>query len=516
VIVQDQTEQIECLLDPATFGSGAGVERIDTHSAVVVLVGEAAYKLKRAVRYDYLDFSTPELRRWACEAEVALNRRTAPGVYLGVVAVTREADGRLAVGGAGTPVDWLVHMRRFDNAGLLDRLAADGRLDESLMAPLALAIAGLHAMADRRDDQGGLAGMTWVIDGNASGFADEARGVLDRDACERVIAATRRALARHAAVLERRRREGRVRVCHGDLHLGNIVVIDGRPVLFDAIEFNDRISCIDVLYDLAFLLMDLWRLGLRRHANELFNTYLTAAGEWEGLSLLPLFLSCRSAVRAKTTATASVLQVDAPHAAALAAAAREYLAAAAAFLEPAPAGLVAIGGWSGTGKSTQARRIAGSIGAAPGALVLRSDVVRKAIFGVSQTTRLPDEAYTPEVSRRVYEMLADRAAATLAGGHSAIVDAVFEHADARRRFAELATARGVPFAGIWLDAPAPLLLERVDGRRDDASDATASVVMGQSRRDPGPIEWTHVDATGTVEQVERAVRAALGPLAAAV
>jgi len=511
VVVDDQHEVIGWLSQPQSYGAAhQELERIDTHSAIVFLVGSDAYKLKRAVRYDYLDFSTVDRRRRACEAEVALNRRTAPDLYLGALPITRGLRG-LRLGGEGPALDWVIHMRRFDGRGLMDHLAAHGQLDLALMAPLAEEIAELHARAERRVDHGGFAGMRWVVEGNArSLLEDEGGRLLDHDACAGLIARTRECLARNADQLELRRTQGWVRTCHGDLHLGNIVVIDGRPVLFDAIEFNDRIACIDVLYDLAFVLMDLWRLGLVRHANELFNAYLATDGDLDALELLPLFLACRSTVRAKTSATAASLQLDASHADPLVRAAGEYLERAEAFLRPAPPRLIAIGGRSGSGKSTQAQGIAGAIGAAPGAVVLRSDVIRKAIFGLRATSRLGPEGYAPQISRQVYDALAGRAARALRAGHSVVVDAVFDREANRRAVAEIATRAAVPFTGIWLDAPASVLGTRISTRTGDASDATASVLDAQLRHDPGPIDWITIDASGSADEVERAVRSALG------
>jgi len=326
MIVEDQTELIEFLSQPSAYSPPVTrVDRIDTSAAAVFLAGPRAYKLKRAVRYDYLDFSTVDRRRRFCEAEVALNQPIAPSLYQGVTPVTRQTDSRLVIGGTGPVVDWLVVMRRFDDELLLDRVAERGHLDVALMAPLARAIADLHAAAKPRPDKGGVDGMRWVIDGNEQAFRDDAGSILEVAESERVIAASRRALDCHGALLELRRQTGWVRQCHGDLHLGNIVLLDGRPVPFDGVEFNDDISCVDVIYDLAFLLMDLWRRELRHHANELFNAYLLTTGatdeSYRATALLPLFLSCRSAVRAKINATGSRLQPDRPHAQQLAQAA---------------------------------------------------------------------------------------------------------------------------------------------------------------------------------------------------
>ena len=247
------------------------------------LAGDRVYKLKRAVRFDYVDFSTIELRRAACEAEVRLNRRTAPSLYLGVRPVTRDAGGTLAIGRTGTPVDWLVEMVRFDQDTLFDRLAERHQLDTGLMEGLADAIVRLHA-------ERGAASGPWRTRRHGVGHRRQrarlrraGRAVLEPAACERLTADARAALERHADRLDARRRQGSVRECHGDLHLRNICLVEGVPTLFDAVEFNDEISCIDVLYDLAFLLMDLWRRDLRPHANLVFNEYLARTVDLEGL-----------------------------------------------------------------------------------------------------------------------------------------------------------------------------------------------------------------------------------------
>jgi len=214
-----QREVIDFLETPEAHGAPATatVTRIETHISVIFLVGDDAYKLKRAVRFDYLDFSTLEARRRACEAEIAINRRTAPMLYLGVVAVTRAADGALALGGDGPAVEWLVHMRRFDQDGLFDRLARRGALDPAIMTALAETIAAFHRAAEIRRDKGGRAGMAWVIAGNAADFAAHPNDPFDPEAVERLVAGADAALDRLGALLDARRAAGRVRHCHGDL-----------------------------------------------------------------------------------------------------------------------------------------------------------------------------------------------------------------------------------------------------------------------------------------------------------
>src|SRR5688572_23765898 len=494
MITEDQSAVIAFLAEPSTH-DGARVERIETHASIVFLSGERAYKLKRAVLFDYLDFSTSDKRRVLCDAEVRLNLRTAPSLYRGVVAVTRQEDGSYALGGEGTPVDWLVEMNRFPQEALFDRLASTGHLDLELMSPLAAAIAAFHLSAEHRADHGGKAGMSWVIEGNAAGFAEFGRACLEPSTSYRVTDDACRELDRREEMLERRRESGFVRQCHGDLHLRNIVLLDGRPTLFDGVEFNDEISCTDVLYDLAFLLMYLWRRRLPRHANVGWNRYLTETADLDGVSLLPLFLSCRAAVRAKTSATAAHLQQDVQRRSELEGMAREYLAMAERLLHPSHPCLVAVGGFSGSGKSTLALALAPSVGAVPGAVVLRSDETRKRLCGVQVLQRLGPEGYSSHVSERVYTSLAEHAALVLRAGHSVVVDAVYARTADRRVIQEVAESASVPFIGLWLDAPESLLIDRTAHRRNDASDADANVVRMQRAQDIGDIRWSRLDAS---------------------
>lgn len=499
----DQTAVIEFLADPATH-DGAPVERIDTHAAMVFLTEDRAYKLKRAVRYPYLDFSTPARRRAACEAELRLNRRTAPSIYESVTDIVRRPDGRLALGGPGVAVDAVLVMRRFDGEGLFDRLAVTGRLTAAHMRELADHVAAFHAAAEPAAG-GGTGPMRAIVAQNV----DEMRGqapLVDRDTVERLARRSTEVLDRHAGLMDGRAAAGFVRHGHGDLHLANIVLLDGRPTLFDCIEFDDALATVDVLYDLAFLLMDLEHRGLRPLANAALNRYLEAGDGLEGLALLPLFLSVRAAIRAKIAAAAAGLLPDAEAAAGKRAEAAAYLDLAVELLDPPPPRLLAVGGLSGSGKTTVARALAPAVGAVPGALVLRSDVIRKGLFGVPAETALPPDAYRPEVTARVYVTIAERAAVALAAGHSVIADAVYAHPDERAAVERVAVRCAVPFTGLWLVAPAATRTGRIDTRTADASDATAAVAVKQESYDLGPMTWRCIDADQSVDAVLRCAR----------
>jgi aminoglycoside phosphotransferase family enzyme/predicted kinase len=507
-----QDEAMAFLASPASYDASGGtnVVRIDTHGAIVFLVGERAYKLKRAVAFSYLDFSTVAKREAACRAELALNRRTAPELYLAVSAIRCRADGSLGFDGAGETVDWVVVMRQFDQDQLFDRLAGRGALSEAMIVELSRTIAAFHRGAEIVAERGGSAAMQAQIASDEENLLLAAPSVFGRAECEALVRLWREALARSAALLDARRGDGKVRRCHGDLHLRNICLWHGTPTLFDCIEFSDAIACIDVVYDLAFLLMDLRQRRLDRFANLVLNTYLDAADETDGLAALPLFLSLRAAIRAHTGVAAARTQPDAEKARREIAAAQRYFAMAQTLLRPAAPRLVAIGGLSGTGKSTLARALAPDLGAAPGARLLHSDAIRKRLFAVALHDRLPPDAYTPEASARVYASQREAAAAVLGTGHSAIVDAVFARPEERAAAAATAAAAGAAFTGLWLTAPADALRGRVARRRGDMSDATVDILETQLDYSLGTIDWQIVDASGTPEECRSNAMAALG------
>jgi uncharacterized protein len=322
---------------------------------------------------------------------------------------------------------------------------------------------------------------------------------------DEIRASSLQRLAAVGGLLDRRRAEGKVRRCHGDLHLRNICLLDGKPTLFDCLEFSDALASIDVLYDLAFLLMDLEHRGLTDFSNLVLNRYLDLTDEDDGLPAMPLFLSLRAAIRAHVTATAIDQTAHPDRKPEMAAEARRYLDLAVRSLRPRPCRLVAIGGLSGSGKSTLAAALAPEIGAR----VLRSDVIRKRLFGITPETRLPASAYTPGVSQRVYQALRDKAAAALAAGYSVIIDAVSLNAEERRSFAAVAKAASVPFLGLWLAAPVPTMERRLRARRRDASDASPEVLAQQLRQDAGPIDWVIIDAGTGAEACLTAARRAL-------
>ncbi|MES2712571.1 MAG: AAA family ATPase [Pseudomonadota bacterium] len=447
-----------------------GAAPVETHISAIYVGADVALKMKKAVALGFLDFTALGARERFCRRELALNQPGAPALYRDVVPVTRAADGALQLGGEGEVVEWVLRMAPLPPEAFLDALP---ELSPALLDATADAVAALHAAAPRRDGDAPAA-MERVISGNRA--AGVAAGLHLTDWRPELL------LYRLAPKLRARVAAGFFRRCHGDLHLGNLCLIEGRPTPFDALEFDEDLATIDTGYDLAFLLMDLEHRHGRTAANRVFNRYVGVAEDSGFFAALPLFLSLRAVIRAHVEARRG-------HDAG------PYREAALGYLAPAPPRLVAIGGLQGSGKSHLARLIAPEIGAAPGALLLRTDEIRKRLHGVAPETRLPAEAYRPEVSAKVHETLFAQAAAALAAGHSVIADAVWYDQAMRAAVEAVARVNGAHFAGLWLEAPLPVLHARIGARRDDASDADAAVLARTAMADSGPIAWHRLDAT---------------------
>jgi aminoglycoside phosphotransferase family enzyme/predicted kinase len=468
---------------------------IETACAHVFLSADAAWKMKRHIDLGYADFSTAERRRWALDRELEFNKVAAPDIYRAVRQVTREPDGGLALDGQGRTIEFVLEMRRFDEEAVLgaDPSAIDGDMAEAL----GRLIAGFHALAPLRPE-GGWSAMAFTVGSNADLLRDLASR-LGPDRIETMIRLTAAELDRQAPLLKARTEQGFARRCHGDLHLGNILVEGGKPILFDCIEFSDLLSDLDVLYDLAFLLMDLDFRDRRDAGVRVLSAYLDEAARvfpetlWEGLAALPLMLSVRAGVRAHVAAHSEDDEL-----------ARAYVEAAIAHLAPTPPRLVAVGGLSGTGKSTFSRRIAADLGAAPGAVVLRTDEIRKRLMKVPPSERLPPSAYAGDLYPRSYDALIENARTLLRAGHSVVLDATFIDPLLRARAEQLAVDCSVPFDGVWLDAPLEVLETRVAARTNDASDATVATLQDQLARHTSVVLWRKVDASGDIDAAAQA------------
>jgi len=496
MFAQDQTAVTAFLTDPATHG-GEAVEIIETHISRIFLVGQRAFKMKRAVKLPYVDFSSPELRLKTCRREVELNAATAPGVYLGVRRIMRDKQGRLVFDEGEELVDAIVEMIRFDQGSLFDRMAVEGRLTAELVTRAARTIAHFHHAAPVVHQGSGSANIAAVLRINNEGFATSS--VFTTDEVANFDHAFQLRLANYAPLLDAREVAGKVRRCHGDLHLRNICLLDGEPRLFDCIEFNDQIATVDTLYDLAFLLMDLWHRGFPQLANLVMNRYLDESDDEEGFVLLPYLMAIRAAVRAHVTAT----QVEESNKDTdrLVAEARAYFDLALSLLDPVPRILIAIGGLSGSGKTTVTEALAAHVGAPPGARIVESDRIRKAMHGVQAETKLPASAYRPEMSETVYREMTGRAASILRAGGSVVADAVFDKVPNRERIEQMARDLQVSCTTIWLEADSAVLRHRVAARTSGPSDADLGILSRQLATETGDVDWSRINADRGVDQI---------------
>jgi aminoglycoside phosphotransferase family enzyme/predicted kinase len=468
-------------------GAGARPQHIETHCSHIFLSGDRAFKLKRAIAFSYLDYQSLEARERCIKAEFALNRRTAPQLYLGCLKIIRTAPNRLALAPASDPapaLDWLVEMRRFADDALLADRADRGLLTVAQMRDLADAIHDFHEGAAERPDHGGAMEMARVLDECLDNMRLRVPPLRIAE-IERLAEAMDQQISSHLSLIDRRRQVGRVRQCHGDLHLGNICLVDEKPVLFDCIDFSDMLACTDTAYDLAFLLMDLCHRKRVDFANLVLNRWLDRNGDAEALALLPFFQALRAAIRSHIVATTHRDDM-----------ARAYLASALSHLDPAKPKVIALGGFSGSGKSTLAAGLAPDFRPLPGARIIRSDTLRKRLAGIAPETRLPAESYTQQSSDAVYAAMQAEARTAISAGCSVIFDAAFLRAHERDAVSALAAELGAPFHGIWLDVPETVLRMRLAARSGDASDADTDVLARQLTLDPGPITWRRLAVAG--------------------
>ncbi|MGI9372316.1 MAG: AAA family ATPase [Hyphomicrobiales bacterium] len=505
-----QKDVIEFLSCPGAFELSEGqVDVIETHAAMIFLCGRKAYKLKKSLRYPYLDFSTLDKRKRVIEREFELNAPNAPQIYSGVTPVCRSCDGTLSVGGDGVAVEWLLSMQRFSQDALLSHQIEGSSLKPELIAEVSDAIIMHHRRAEVANVASGADRIKEIVVELDEAFRS-ARSVLKQNQVEEFCRRAKQHFICIEDCLRKRGLRGYVRRCHGDLHMENIVVLENKPVLFDALEFSERFATIDVLYDLAFLIMDLEAHGLRREANQTLNRYIFGdTGNLSGLQAMPLFLGCRAGIRAMVAISRYEQASTARSKEAAKAELEKYFELALRYLKTTPPALICIGGLSGTGKTSVSREIAPKLNNAPVALHLRSDIERKLFFGVSETYRLEERCYTKQVTEVIYRRLLRKAQIALLAGNSVIVDAVFLSEHERKQFERIAKKINVAFHGLWLEANNKAMMSRVDARTNDASDADINVVRKQLSQSSGPVQWQRIDAVRTLDDTVKKCLAVL-------
>jgi aminoglycoside phosphotransferase family enzyme len=467
--------------DAAYPHPAAPVEHIETHISHVFLAGDYAYKLKKPLNLGFLDFSTLERRRFCCHEELRLNGRLAPQVYLDVVRITGDPD-RPQVGGRGRVLEYAVKMARFDQTALLTRLPVTLALADRI----AERVAGFHASIPPAAPDGPFGSPRAVLSPMRENFEQirsRCPGVELLPGLESLERWTLARLDVLRPVLERRKRDGRIRECHGDMHRGNIALVAGELVIFDGIEFNPGLRWIDTMSELAFLVMDLEAADEVPQARRLLNRYLEISGDYGGLSVLDLYKVYRAMVRAKVTAIRlGQADLEPEEAARDRAELEHYVSLAAGYTRRRRVRLVLTHGVAGTGKSRLAARLRERLPL----IHIRSDLERKRLFGIPAGARsgsgVDSGIYTPAAGERTYTRLLELTRDILGAGYSPLVDATFLKASQRRPFLELAAEKGVPCLILGLTAPPGVLRERVRARAAagvDPSEAGLDVLEAQ-------------------------------------
>ena len=509
---------VRSLLDPRCFPHPADhVELIETHISWVLLAGDYAYKLKKPVDLGFLDFSTLERRAHFCAEELRINRRLAPDLYLDVVTLRQDGE-RLRFDGEGRVVEYAVRMRRFPQDQQLDRCLERGELGEPDIDEIAELIGAFHESAPRAmqdSDWGTPAAVAAPARENFSQLKPALGPDLSGESVDRLEQWTETHFPRLAPRFMSRREHGRVRECHGDLHLRNMARVNGRIVAFDGIEFDPALRWIDVISDSAFLIMDLESRGEPALAWRFLNRWLHVTGDFDGLGLLPWYLVYRHMVRAKVDAIRlNQGSVDPQETSRLSDRIERHFAMALEAKGPAAAVLLVTCGVSGSGKSWLAERLAQRLPA----VWVRSDVERKRLFGMSPTQRPPAgttaEIYSAEASRRTYARLAELAGGILETGYSVIADATYLHRANRDRLLAVAGEHGIPGLILACEAPEETLRARVSRRRAadrDASDAGIAVLESQLRKrhpfgSDEPVARVVTDETLDLEEVLATIR----------
>ena len=499
MIVDSQNDIIEALSNPKNHqGKHKVVEIRQSHIAILFLVGDKAYKLKRAVLYPEADLSTKEKRRLACVQEMKRSAVYAPGLVEKIDSVRRLDNGKIVIGGTeGQEIDTVLVMKRIPDQFLLNRMLPSKKFDRFETMDLAEKLADLHKKSKILKNKWGADTVKKLILENESVLSCFCPDIFDKKKVDELTRKSLKALSEQSRLISLRQKSGAVRKCHGDLLLSNIGYTGDDFLFFSPIEYNEHLCCIDTLYDLADVLMDFESKNLRRLNNILFNHYMAHTNDIDGFPLLPLYQSLRAARRAAVSAKKSTLlrgwdkrrmKKEACH----------YFDLAQHFLSGCCPILIACGGLSGSGKSRVARELGGYLDPAPGAVILRDDIIKKQIMGLAPTQKLDKKYETPAFEEVVYDILRQQAQTALSVGSCVILDALFYNENERKAVEQLAKEKGVPFVGLWMDAPIQVRTERVKTRLRNPSDVKEKQQLEEQLNiETGPISWHRIMTDGS-------------------
>lgn len=471
------------LLQPCAYDHPVkNIELIETHISWVILTGDFAYKIKKPVAFGFLDFSTLEKRRVCCEQEVSLNRRLAPDIYLNVISIT-GSQKKPVISGNGEVFEYAVKMAQFPQSGQLDNMLAAGELSVGHMDEVARLVADFHQSIQIADDALEYGNNELVSQPVEENFIqiNEHLGIRRYvDTLNMLQEFSESEFTKLESVFEQRKRDGFIRECHGDMHLRNMVWLDNGPTAFDCIEFNSNLRWIDVMSEIAFLVMDLHARKSHQLGNRFLNTYLEATGDYSGLAVLSFYLGYRALVRAKV----SVLRLeqkkfsdDVNNESLIEFV--SYLKLATSYTQQPTQKLIIMRGVSASGKSTVSQQLVDELGM----VRIRSDIERKRLFDIplleNSSGGIDSGIYSAESSQKTYAKLLELASDILRAGYSVIVDAVFVKHEHRLPFQTLAETLALPYVIVETNAPEHVLKQRILERKNDASDANLEVLEHQ-------------------------------------
>ncbi len=510
MILEPQKEIVEALLKPETYGLTQPVELVHSHIARLFFAGDFVYKLKRSLSFAYVDFSTPEKRRLACVREMKRSAVYAPQLVLGTKPIKKLPDGKIVIGGkAGEEIDTLVVMRRLKPEALLPNVIQNGGFDRFEAMDLAEQLADLHGKSKIFRKKWGPETVRRLILETQTHLLPFCGSLFDVQKLNGWVSFCLENLQAQAHLIAFRQKTGHVRKCHGELVLSNIALEKGRFLFFSPLEYDETLDCTDTLYDLACLLMDLEAAGQRRLVNILFNHYMAYMNDMEGFPLLSLYQSMHAMIRALFCAK-KMRYYQGEQRKKERALAKHYFELGLHFSKKFPPVLIACGGLSGSGKSRVAREIGGFTDPAPGAVVLRDDIIRKQILGVAPHEKLPSQSVSPAFEKVVYDILRQQARTALSGGSCVILDALFYDPVERQSAELLAQELGVPFAGFWMEAPLDVRLKRIRSRLRNPSDVTdVAELERQATLKTGRVTWRKIDTAGPKEETVAKVAAVL-------
>lgn len=454
------------------------VQLVQTHVSYVLLTGEYAYKIKKPVNFGFLDYSTLAKRQHFCQEELRLNKRAAAIIYLDALPISQTSEA-YTLGSDANPVEYAVKMRQFPQSTLLSQKFERDELTEERLWQLAEAIAQFHQKAETTDyirSFGAAEQIREAIDENYDQTVDFIGGPQTQAQFDATKAYTDDFFATQQGILEQRVKQDKIRACHGDLHLNNICDWQDQLLLFDCIEFNEPFRFVDVMFDIAYIIMDLTVQGRRDLAAVFLSHYVEQTGDWEGLQVLPLYVSRQSYVRAKVTSfllnDPAVSEQEKQKASAQAA---PYYTLAYTYVKPQLGRLIVMSGLSGAGKSTAARELSRQLGA----IYIRSDAVRKHLAGMPVEQRGDDSIYTPEMTQKTYDRLIALGVSLASQGYTVILDAKFDRQATRGKAIAQAQTQNIPLTIVACTAPAEILQQRVQQRQGDIADATVAVLANQ-------------------------------------